>query len=271
MAVPEDNINQARGMLNGHAVAIAMAAIFVGTGLVVAFVASDGTIFGFNFRPTAGSGTPASDNNVDSGNMNAVSRDLFDEGSSAGTTAKAAQSPASATSSGAPPEHSSTLTDEQNQLLGISNFHWDSIAGKYVASNEYTVDKIQQTIKQKPVQTGTEPLALSDKIAVNLDLNGDTENHHGISRTSIPDIQQTDTPVIVDDNESTADNSGQSPVNSNETTSENDQPSQPDIIDDSGNSTSNTTSTNTDTNNTSSGSTSISIDRNSTEIDLTIR
>jgi hypothetical protein len=154
-------------------------------------------------------------------------------------------------------------------LLGIGNFHWDSIAGKYVASNEYTV-KIQQTVKQKPAQTGTESLALSDKIAVNLDLNGDTENHNGISQTSIPDIQQTDTPVIEDDNESTADNAGQSPVNSNKTTSENDRPAEPDIVDDSGNSASNTTSTNTETNSTSSGSVSISIDRNSTEIDLTI-
>jgi hypothetical protein len=78
MAAPDDNTgNGAGGMLNGHGVGTSMAAIFVGMGLVVAFVASDGAIFGLNFSSATDNGAPVAENDV--GNAGIVSEDVFDE------------------------------------------------------------------------------------------------------------------------------------------------------------------------------------------------
>ena len=271
MAAPDDN-NPAGGILNGHGVGIAMAAIFVGTGLVVAFVASDGTIFGLNFRSTAGSGTSVNDNNVDSGNANSLSRDLFDEGSSGDINAKASPSPTSGESAAITPseQNSTTLSEEQRQLLAISNFHWDSIAGKYITSNKYTVDKIQQDFtKQKPADPETEPLALSDKVVVNVDRNRDSDND--MSHASATDVQnQIDEPVIEDDEERSTDDVGQSTGDNNDSGSENDQSDESDSGDSSGDISTSIGTNSTDTNSTSIESSLSSGDGNSTVIDVTI-
>lgn len=104
MASPD--YNTAGGMLNGHGVGIAMAAIFAGIALVVAFAASDGAIFGQNFS-SASDNSPVIDSETDDAAV--LSRDAFDEGSDAS----------------APPESgadSATLSEEERRLRVIKDF-----------------------------------------------------------------------------------------------------------------------------------------------------
>lgn len=147
MAAPEDNTdNGGEGMLKGHGVGVAIVVIFAGMALVVAAAASDGAIFGLDLGSV--------DNNApvisDAGSAGAVSRDVFDEGSGVASTQ---------------PESNSTLSEEEKQLLAISDFPWNSIAGKYISSQDI-LDRFSQP---KPVQPEPEPLFLNDEILVDID------------------------------------------------------------------------------------------------------
>lgn len=140
MSAPDGS--NAGGMLNGHGVGVAMIAIFVGVGLVVAFVASDGAVFGLNFG-SASDNAPARD----AGSAGVLSRNAFDEESGTGS---------------ATPERGATLSEEESGLLAMSNSSWDSIAVRHIASSQ---DKL--------AQPGTELASLSDRIATDVDRDED--------------------------------------------------------------------------------------------------
>lgn len=76
MSVDGNITNGDGGPLNGHGVAVAMVAIFAGMGLVVAFAASDGAIFGMNVSSSPDNNPPVVDS--DASGANVISRDAFD-------------------------------------------------------------------------------------------------------------------------------------------------------------------------------------------------
>jgi hypothetical protein len=76
MAAPDGNIvNSDVGTLGGHGVAVALLAIFVGMGFVVAFSASDGAIFGLNSSSAPGNNAPVTES--EDGGADVLSRDVF--------------------------------------------------------------------------------------------------------------------------------------------------------------------------------------------------
>jgi hypothetical protein len=199
MAAPDDSTaNGAGGILNGHGVGIALAAIFVGMGLVVTFVASDGAIFGLNFRSSAGDRVPAS--SPDTRNGDVLSSDVFDKGSG-DPAANASSQPGTGSSSvvNKPPERSPNLSEDERQLMAMRDFPWDSIVGRYIVSNQKTIDKFEQqnVVKQKPMQSGSEPLSLSDRIAADVDRNTDRERNDDSRRAGSLDIEAQINRLIV--------------------------------------------------------------------------
>jgi hypothetical protein len=209
MAAPDDNTaNRAGGILNGHGVGIALAAIFVGMGLVVTFVASDGAIFGLNFRSTAGDRVPAS--SPDTRNGDVLSSDVFDKGSG-DPAANALSQPSTGSSSvvNEPPERSPTLSEDEKQLMAMRDFPWDSIVGRYIASNQKIIDKVeQQNVVNQPTQSGSEPLSLSDKIAAVVDRNTDGQTNDDPRRAASLDIEAQINRLIVQQNASENDQPG---------------------------------------------------------------
>ena len=188
MAEPEDSLAK---RLGGHAVGIAMITIFAGMALVVAFAASDGAIFGQNLQPAASNSVPVGD-----GAGAAVSSDEFDapnadmDPAEGGTTASEV-----------------TLSEEERQLLSLSDFPWDSVDKGQLASNEEAFERFEQTIPQNtPAEAGTEPLSLSDAVFVEVDRRdrdrGDSDRDDSDRDISIADIIEIDLPLIDDDEES---------------------------------------------------------------------
>jgi hypothetical protein len=201
MAEPEDSLAK---RLGGHAVGIAMIAIFAGMALVVAFAASDGAIFGQNLQPAASSSVPVSD-----GTGAAVSSDEFDA-PNADTGPAEAETPASEV----------TLSEEERQLLSLSDFPWDSAAKGQLASNEEAFERFEQTIPQNvPAEAGTEPLSLSDAVLVEVDRRdrdrGDSDRDDSDRDLSIADVIEIDLPLIGDDEE-TAGEDDQEPIDEEE-------------------------------------------------------
>jgi len=163
-----DAFDGSGGILRGHGVAIAMVAIFAGMGLMFAYAASDGAIFGMNSSSIPYNNPPVANSNE--GGPNVVSGD-FDEQENADTSAPPESNVAST------PESSNTLSDEERQLLAMSNYSWDSIAVKYISSSEDNTELFgqQNFTRQKPVDPGAEPLFMSDKIFVHVDHQSTSE------------------------------------------------------------------------------------------------
>jgi hypothetical protein len=149
-------------MFNGHGIAIAMVAIFVGMGLVVATLASDGAIFGLDLNSGSDKGEPIFDSDTGAG---ALSGDAFNEGSDAASNLTSK-----------PTQRSAALSEEERGLLAIGNFPWDSIAMQYVNSSQDIMDMFDQQNFTRPPQPAREPLFLSDDIFVSVDRDGDRYN-----------------------------------------------------------------------------------------------
>jgi hypothetical protein len=129
--------------------------------LVVAYAASDGTIFGLNSNSVQGSYTTV--NNSNTGGA-VISSDTFDEVSQF-------------VDSNSPPEtnvtlsEEATLSEEERRLLAMSDFPWDSVAEHYIISNQDAMDPSRRPM---PAQAREESLALSDDIDIDLQRVRDT-------------------------------------------------------------------------------------------------
>lgn len=174
------------GVLRGHAVAFALVAIFAGVALAVGYAASDGAIFGLN--SSSAGGLPGNDSGA--GGATVISSDSFD----------AADAQAAPSEGDAPPESGMTLTEEQRRLLAMRDFPWNSLAGGHVASTQDLMDR------SRPVDPGTEPLALSDEVVVNVERDRDRteedlELADIIDTDIIDDVIDIEIPIDIDDEE----------------------------------------------------------------------
>jgi hypothetical protein len=190
MAAPEDNVEHTGGKLGGHGVGIAMIAIFAGMAFVVAFAASDGAIFGQNFQSAPSEDVPVSDSGA--GDAVTLSRDAFDDGPAANNNAASTLSP----------QDRVTLSAQERALLALNDFPWDLIAESYIASNQDALQRLgqQSVTHQRPMEPGTEPLSLSDEVAIDVDRerNRERDDSDGISLAEIIEI---DNPIADGDEE----------------------------------------------------------------------
>jgi len=177
MAVPGDG---ASGILCGHGVAFALAAIFCGMALVVAYAASNGAIFGMSEQPEAAGGAPA-----DRVEPSVTSRDSF-EGS--------ANAPAQDTTETQALESSTALTEDQRELLAMRDFRWDSVARQYVSDQ----DLMNRFKEPASVEPDTEPLSVSDTIIV--EISRDKSIDEALQEMELADID-IDLPIDSGDEE----------------------------------------------------------------------
>jgi hypothetical protein len=259
MSAPDGSAaNGNPGILNGHGVAIAMIAIFAGMGLVVAFAASDGAIFGINSSLGPNNNGPVVDN--DTGGADVISRDAFDEETDEESAPSTPSSP-SVSSSPPPPtsppsprpdaesnvasvprERGPTLSEDQRQLLAMSNFSWDSIAMKHISASQDIMNMFDQQnfTRQRPVEPGAEPFFLSDRVS------GDVERNRVVV-SEITDIETSIDTTAVDadeeEQEEEEDNSDSGPDNDEDQPEESDEGEEEDEGEDSGSN--NSTDTNT--------------------------
>jgi hypothetical protein len=72
-----------------------------------------------------------------------------------------------------PAESGPALSEDQRQLLAMSNFSWDSIAVKHISASQDIMDIFDQQnfTRQKPAEPGAEPFLLSDRVSVDIDRN----------------------------------------------------------------------------------------------------
>jgi hypothetical protein len=172
MAVPADGSS---GILRGHGVAFALAAIFGGMALVVGYAASNGAIFGMGGEPEAAGGAPAeriepSVTSSDSfeGSVNAPAQDMTET----------------------PTQESSTaLTEDQRELLAMSDFAWDSVAREYF-SDEDLMNRFKEPVSAEP---GTEPLSVLDTIVV--EISQDRSIEDTLEEVESVDIDDMDIPI----------------------------------------------------------------------------
>ena len=145
------------GAFRGQGVAVALIAITAGMALVVTYAASDGAIFGLNVNPVS---SPNNGHAASNDEATAISREVFDDEENA-----ASQSEESS-SSIPTPKSISTRTEEESELLAISNYPWDSIAASYVASSKASIANISTLAT---AQAETEPLNISDNVSEDVD------------------------------------------------------------------------------------------------------
>jgi hypothetical protein len=130
----------------------------------------------------------------DASGANVISRDAFDEGSSEENTRPQSNTTNVASMS---PDSNTTLSEEERQLLAISNYSWDWIAGEYIASSQDIMDRFgqQNFTRLEPIEPGAEPFYLSDEVSVNVDRSTDAE-------AEVIDIETpVDAPTVNDDEE----------------------------------------------------------------------
>lgn len=172
MAVPGDGSS---GILRGHGIAFALAAIFVGMVLVVGYAASNGAIFGMGGEPEAVGGTPA-----ERIEPSVTSSDSF-EGSANTPAQDIPETPAT--------ESSTALTEDQRELLAMSDFAWDSVARDYV-SDEDLMDRFKGPVSAEP---DTEPLSVLDTIVVEISRDRSVED--SLEEVQSIDIDDIDIPI----------------------------------------------------------------------------
>jgi hypothetical protein len=207
------------GPLNGHGVPIAMLAIFVGVGLTVAFVASGGAIFGLNLRPAAGNNGSSPNGGFVNTSGNVSLSDVYNEGvngSGSNDTAPPASPPGLNTTG--TQERNNTLSEDQQELIGIANFRWDSIAEKYVASDLPTIDTVKQNYTK---ETSPEPGAESTPLSIDEGANVTDTSVDNAEAQSTTDSQADSGSSAVNDN-STGGTDDQSELIINNITSLND-------------------------------------------------
>jgi hypothetical protein len=188
MSAPEGTKSgDGTGPLNGHGVPIAMAAIFVGVGLTVAFVASGGAIFGLNLRPAAGNNDSSPNGSFVNTSGNVSLSDVYNEGANGSGSNDTTSLPEVNTTLAQ--EGNNTLSEAQLQLLAIGNFRWDPIAEKYVASDPPTIDTVKQNYtRDTPPDPGTESSSLPIDEGVNVDNTSSIDNDIQDTTTSQSDI-----------------------------------------------------------------------------------
>lgn len=205
MAAPD--WNNSNGMLNGNGVGIALAAIFVGVALAVAFIASDGAIFGQIFQSAPSNTGPANDSGTNpaaaDGEATVTSRDVFNQGSGDDVPDSVSLSDASRNDALPGEQEANSVTHaEQRQLLAIKNFPWSSIAVEQINSSQNIMNKFKQQdeAQQKPAQPELESLFLTDEISVDVDRDRDDNvAEDDVSLADVIDISPIDILVIDDD------------------------------------------------------------------------
>jgi hypothetical protein len=148
--------------------------------LVVAYAASNGGIFGMSEQPEAAGGAPA-----DRVEPSVTSRDSF-EGS--------ANAPAQDTTETQAPESRTALTEDQRELLAMSDFTWDAVARKYVSDQ----DLMNRFKEPASVEPDTEPLSVSDTIIV--EISRDRSIDEALEEMELADID-IDLPIDSGDEE----------------------------------------------------------------------
>jgi hypothetical protein len=162
----DNNTRRSGGVLSGQGVGIALAAIFVGVALAVAYIASDGALFAQPSSQLPGDagqkqGT-ANHTPSTSSEARVISRDAFDK------------EPINAVKPPLQPQQERTSTAASNtkqELLAIKNFQWSSVAGQYVKDSQARFTSLKQL--QPPLQE-KEPLVLPDSIPMNVEPKGKT-------------------------------------------------------------------------------------------------
>jgi hypothetical protein len=159
MSAREDgNDHRHTGVLNGQGVGIALAAIFVGVALLVAYAASDGALFAQPSSPAEtgqkqDATTPAP---VTSSEATVFSRDAFDK-EQTNIAAKPPSQPQQETANAA--------SNTEQELLAIKNFPWSSVSGEYVKDSQERFDNLKQLSGQNQ---SSAPVS-SDRILANVD------------------------------------------------------------------------------------------------------
>jgi hypothetical protein len=168
MAARDDNnAHRSSGVLSGQGVGIALAAIFVGVALAVAYVASDGALFAQpSSQSPAGTGQKqetANHTSTTSSEAKVISKDALDK-EPVNAVAKPPLQPQQ--------ERTNTAaSDTKQELLAIKNFPWSSVAGQYVKDSQARFANLKQL--QPPIPE-KEPLVLPDSIPVNIEPKGKT-------------------------------------------------------------------------------------------------
>ena len=254
MAAHDDNnARRSGGVLSGQGVGIALAAIFVGVALAVAYVASDGALFA----------QPSSQLPADTGQKQGTANHTQSTSSEAKVISRDALDKEPVNAVAKPPlqpqqqERTNTAaSDTKQELLAIKNFPWSSVAGQYVKDSQARFASLQQL---QPPLPEKEPLALPDSIPVNVEPKGKTSID---SDQSIFDaLGDTTSPIEIppiedeedDDKESTQDQ--QNDNDDNEQQTDNQQNDADNEDSDSGDSSNDEQSDGSD-DNSSSGSTS---------------
>lgn len=160
MSAPD--FNGSGGVLRGHGVAFALIAIFAGMAIVVAYAASDGAVFGVNSNLTPSSDIPVSNNGTAGATV--ISRDIFENNETVPVEPKA--SITLEPESQIIPTEQNELSQEERRLLAISKFPWESIADRYIASDQDAMNEHRQPVLAQPAP---EPFLLSDKVIINVD------------------------------------------------------------------------------------------------------
>lgn len=169
MAAHDDNnARRSNGVLSGQGVGIALAAIFVGVALAVAYIASDGALFA----------QPSSQLPADTGQKQGTANHTQSTSSEARVISRNAldKEPVNAVAKPSlqPQQQERTNTaasDTKQELLAIKNFPWSSVAGQYVKDSQARFASLKQL---QPPLPEKEPLALPDSIPVNVEPKGKT-------------------------------------------------------------------------------------------------
>lgn len=160
MAARDDNKDhRSSGMLNGQGVGIALAAIFIGVALLVAYAASDGALFAQPSSPAEtdqkhDAATPAP---ATSSEATVISRDAFDKESTS-VAAKPPSQPQQETTNAA-------ASDTEQELLAIKNFPWSSVSGEYAKDSQERFDSLTQHSGQNQPPSPVSP----DRTLANVD------------------------------------------------------------------------------------------------------
>ena len=127
-------------MLSGQGVGIALAAIFVGVALAVAYVASDGTLFA----------QPSSQLPADTGQKQGTGNQTSSTSSEASVISRDAMDKEPVNAVAKPPlqpqQHrtNTAALDTKQELLAIKNFPWSSVAGQYVKDSQARFASLKQ-------------------------------------------------------------------------------------------------------------------------------